>query len=329
MLPSGLIPRHASVVSSGMNPRYWAYFVAIADLGSFTKAALQLGVAQPALTRHIRQLEAEFGAELLLRSNRGVVLTEAGQRFYEEASRILRDMNRLTDEMRSFAGVPSGTILLGVAPSLCPVIVPKLLARQRAEYPGVQLKIVESIGRQLEDWLLERKIDLAVHTEPPANRKLAFTLLAEEEFVLLVGPDSTLRHPVSIADLAAIPLIMTESIHALVERLLEPYQAALNVDVTLSAISTILLMVREGVCATVMPYSVAQCDVAAGKIRAFRLGDRGLFRNVVLSVASGRPVSASANAVGSCIEYVFHGLQIDNKLKIPEEPLVLNASGFQ
>jgi LysR family nitrogen assimilation transcriptional regulator len=297
-----------------MNPRHWAYFVAIADLGSFTKAALQLGVAQPALTRHIRQLEAEFAVELLLRSNRGVVLTEAGQRFYEKASRILRDMNHLTDEMRSFSGIPSGTILLGIAPSMCPVIVPQLLARQRSEYPRVQLKIVESIGRQLEDWLLERKIDLAVHTEP-ANRKLAFTVLAEEEFVLLVGPNSTLKSPVPIADLAVIPVIMTESIHELVERLLEPYRTVLNVDVTLSAISTILLMVREGVCATVMPYSVAQPDVAAGKLHAFRLGDDGLFRNVVLSVASGRPISASANAVGSCIEYVFRGLQTESKLR--------------
>ena len=311
-----LVPRHASVVSSGMNPRYWAYFVTIADLGSFTKAALQLGVAQPALTRHIRQLEIEFGVELLFRSNRGVVLTEAGQRFYEDATRILRDMDRVTDEMRSFAGDPSGTIVLGVAPSLCPVVVPHLLIRQRRDFPRIQLKIVESIGRQLEEWLAERKIDLAIHTEPTANKKLAFTPLVTEEFVLLDGPNSQLISPMSVSDLAAIPLTITESIHVLVERLLEPRQTALTVDVTLSAIPTILLMVKEGLCATIMPHSIAQSDIATGSLSAYRVTNNGIFRNVVLSVASGRPVSAVARAVSICIQDVFRILADEKKFSL-------------
>jgi LysR family nitrogen assimilation transcriptional regulator len=299
-----------------MNPRYWAYFVSIADLGSFTKAAIQLGVAQPALTRHIRQLETEFGVELLFRSNRGVVLTEAGQRFYEDATRILRDMDRVTDEMRSFAGDPSGTIILGVAPSLCQVVVPYLLTRQRRDFPRIQLKIVESTGRQLEDWLAERKIDLAIHTEPSINRKLPFTSLVTEEFVLLDGPNSQWQGPVSASDLAAIPLTMTESIHALVERLLEPSHTALTVEVTLSAIPTILLMVKEGLCATVMPHSIAQPDITAGKLRAYSVTNRGLFRNVVLSVAPARPVSVAARAVSICIQEVFETLSCELRFKL-------------
>lgn len=316
MQTSRLIPRHTSVVSSGMNPRHWAYFVTIADLGSFTKAALQLGVAQPALTRHIRQLEIEFGVELLFRSNRGVVLTEAGQRFYEDATRILRDMDRVTDEMRSFAGDPSGTIILGVAPSLCPVIVPHLLTRQRRDFPRIQLKIVESIGGQLEDWLTERKIDLAIHTEPLANKKLAFTPLITEELVFLDGPDSRQEGPVLVSDLAAIPLTMTETIHALVERLLEPRQTALTVEVTLSAIPTILLMVKEGFCATIMPHAIAQPDIAAGKLRACSVTNNGLFRNVALSVAPARPVSVAARAVSVCIRDVFDTLSREGKFRL-------------
>jgi LysR family nitrogen assimilation transcriptional regulator len=302
-----------------MNPRHWAYFVTIADLGSFTRAGLKLGVAQPALTRHIRQLEIEFGVELLFRSNRGVVLTEAGQRFYEEATHILRDMDRVTDEMRSFVGDPSGTAILGIAPSLCPVVVPHLLTRQRTQSPRIQLKIVESIGRQLEDWLPERKIDLAIHTEPTVSRKLAFTRLVEEELVLLAGPESELRSPILVSDLAALPLTMTESIRALVERVLEPYQTSLTVEVTLSAIPTILLMVKERMCATIMPRSIAQTDVAAGKLRAFRVTEGGIFRNVVISVASGRPVSTAVSAVGECIREVFAEISGHYDLRVIKE----------
>jgi LysR family nitrogen assimilation transcriptional regulator len=299
-----------------MNPRYWAYFVCIAELGSFTRAAVQLGVAQPALTRHIRQLETEFGVELLFRSNRGVVLTEAGQRFYEEAKRILRDMDRVTDEMRSFTGDPSGTIVLGVAPSLCPVVVPDLLTRQRREHPRVQLKIVESIGQQLEEWLMERKIDLAIHTEPAAGKKLIFTPLVAEEMVLLAGSKSRLRGPVLAAELAAIPLTMTESIHALVERLLEPRKTTLSVEVILSAMPTILLMVKQDLCTTILPHSIAEPYISAGNFRAYSVTRNRLFRNVVLSVAPSRPISAAAQAVSVCIRDVFKALSRAGKFRL-------------
>jgi LysR family nitrogen assimilation transcriptional regulator len=121
-----------------MNLRHLAYFVRIADLGSFTKAAQHVRVAQPALTRHIHQLEAKFGIELFFRSSRGVVLTEAGKHLYDNATRILHDIERTSDEMRSFAGIPSGKTVLGVTPSLCPVVVPTLLSRHRRKLPGVE-----------------------------------------------------------------------------------------------------------------------------------------------------------------------------------------------
>lgn len=123
----------------------------------------------------------------------------------------------------------------------------------------------------------------------------------------------------SVSDLAAIPLTMTETIHALVERLLEPHQTALAVEVTLSAIPTILLMVKEGLCTTIMPYSVAQSDIAAGRLHACRVNNNGLFRNVVLSVSLARPVSAAARAVSVCIRDVFEILSRDGKFTLNGE----------
>jgi LysR family nitrogen assimilation transcriptional regulator len=299
-----------------MNLRHLAYFVRIADLGSFTKAAQHLRVAQPALTRHIHQLEAKFGIELFFRSSRGVVLTEAGKHLYDNATRILHDIERTSDEMRSFAGIPSGKIVLGVTPSLCPVVVPTLLSRHRRKLPGVELKIVESYGGQLEEWLVDRRIDLAIHTEPIPNKLLACTSLATEEMVLVTRSDRGYAEPVSAMDLGSIPLTMTDSLRVVVEQLLEPLHINLLVDTTLNAIPTILLMVREGLCASVLPYSAARADTEAGILRAHRVTEHGLTRNLVLSANAARPMSGPAQAVANVIRDVFETLTKEGAFRL-------------
>ena len=106
-----------------------AYFVRVAELGSITRAAAHLHLAQPALTRHVQRLEEELGVALFTRANRGVRLTEAGQKLLDSAVRILRDVERTGDEIRAQDAHPSGRIILGVTPTLCPVLVPELFAR--------------------------------------------------------------------------------------------------------------------------------------------------------------------------------------------------------
>jgi LysR family nitrogen assimilation transcriptional regulator len=291
-----------------MNSRHLAYFVRIADLGSFTKAAQHLHVAQPALTRHIHQLEAKFGIELFFRSSRGVVLTEAGKHLYDNATRILRDIERTSDEMRAFTGAPSGKIVLGVTPSLCPVVVPTLLSRRQNELSAIELKIIESYGAQLESWLTERQIDLAIHTEPEPNKLLACTSLVSEEMVLVTRSDRSFGTPVSVKELRSIPLTMTEPLQIIVQRLLEPLNGSLLVDTTLNAIPTILLMVREGLCASILPYSAARADTETGLLRAHSVTEQGLARSLVLSASAARPMSGATLAVANVIRSVFEEL---------------------
>jgi LysR family nitrogen assimilation transcriptional regulator len=299
-----------------MNSRHLAYFLRIADLGSFTKAAQHLHVAQPALTRHIHQLEAKFGIELFFRSSRGVVLTEAGKHLYDNATRVLRDIERTSDEMRAFTGAPSGKIVLGVTPSLCPVVVPTLLARRQRELSAIQLKIVESYGAQLENWLIERQIDLAIHTEPEMNKLLACTSLVSEEMVLVTRPERGSGAPVSAKELRSIPLTMTDSLQIIVERLLEPLNVSLLVDTTLNAIPTILLMVKGGLCASILPYSAARSDAESGLLRAHRVTERGLARNLVLSACAARPMSGATLAVANVVRSVFEELANEGAFRL-------------
>lgn len=291
-----------------MNLRHLAYFVRIADLGSFTKASQHLRVAQPALTRHIHQIEAKFGVELFFRSSRGVVLTEAGKHLYDNATRVLNDIERTSDEMRSFSGAPSGKIVLGVTPTLCPVVAPTLLALTRRDLPKVELKFVESYGGQLQEWLIDRQIDLAIHTEQAPSKHLACTSLATEEMVLVSRFDKGFAEPVSTMDLGSIPLTMTDSLRDVVDRLLDPFGTSLLVDTSLNSILTILLMVREGLCASILPYSVARTDIEAGRLRAHSMTPHGLVRNLVLSANAARPMSGAAQAVAGVIRGLFEQL---------------------
>src|ERR1700741_3960966 len=127
-----------------MELRALFYFVRIAELGSITRAASHLRVAQPALTRQVQRLEDELGVALFTRVNRGVRLTEAGVKLCESATRILRDVERTGDEIRAPQAHPSGKVILGVTPTMCPVLVPELFAWMRQHYPMIELKVVHA-----------------------------------------------------------------------------------------------------------------------------------------------------------------------------------------
>src|SRR2546430_16702606 len=123
-----------------MELRSLAYFARIAELGSITRAAAHLRLAQPALTRHVQRLEEELGVALFTRANRAVRLTEAGEKLLESASRILRDVEPTGDEIRAQNAPPSGRITLGITPTLCPIPEPELFPRIRYAFRPIAVK---------------------------------------------------------------------------------------------------------------------------------------------------------------------------------------------
>src|SRR6266545_7492871 len=179
-----------------MELRSLSYFTRIAELGSITRAASHLHLAQPALTRHVQRLEEELGVALFTRANRGVRLTEAGQKLLESAARILRDVERTGDEIRAHDAHPSGRIILGITPTLCPVLVPELFARMRADFPRVELKVMHAGMIRLEEFLIDGRVDIALLSELSRSRLIVSTRLAQEEMVLVTKPGARPPAPV-------------------------------------------------------------------------------------------------------------------------------------
>jgi LysR family transcriptional regulator, nitrogen assimilation regulatory protein len=297
-----------------MELRSLHYFVRIAELGSITRASAHLQIAQPALTRHVQRLEDELDTPLFTRANRGVRLTEAGHRLLESAQRILRDVERAGDEIRAHAAHPSGKIVLGVTPTLCPVVVPELFARMRRHYPMIELKVVHAGTIRLEEFVVDGRVDIGLLAEIPRSRLIVSSRLAEEEMVLVTRPG--LRRPgvVSFDEMRRTPLILGDGLRAAMETLLVGQDVELNVETELNDHETIRLMVQQGVGASILPHSSVYRECARGLAEAHRIGDNGVFRTLALGVAANRSTSSARDAVAEVVAQVLSDIEAEGRL---------------
>jgi LysR family transcriptional regulator, nitrogen assimilation regulatory protein len=299
-----------------MELRSLHYFVRIAELGSITRAAAHLHVAQPALTRHIQRLEDELEATLFTRANRGVRLTEGGQKLLESAQRILRDLERAGDEIRAHKAHPSGKIVLAVTPTLCPVVVPDLFARMRRHYPMIELKVVHAGMVRLEEFLVDGRVDMALLSEMSKSRLIRSTRLAEEEMVLVTVPEARPPGIVAPQELSRTPLILGDGLRAAMESLITGSNIELQVDIELNDHETIRLMVQQGVGASILPHSSVYRECARGLVEAHRITEKGVFRTLALGVAINRGASSAREAVAEMASQVLSDIEAEGRLRL-------------
>jgi LysR family nitrogen assimilation transcriptional regulator len=299
-----------------MELRSLQYFVRIAELGSITRAAAHLHLAQPALTRHVQRLEEELGVAIFTRANRGVRLTEAGQRLHESALRILRDVERTGDEIRAQEAQPSGRIILGVTPTLCPVLAPELFARMRRDYPRVALKVVHAGMVRLEEFLIDGRVDVALLSELSRSRLIASTRLAAEEMVLVAKPGTLPPGTVGSAELGRTPLVLGDGLRAAMDGLLAGQGVALRVEIEVNDHETIRLMVQQGAAASILPYSSVARECALGLIEAHRLGPDGVFRTLAMGIRVSRAASLAREAAARTLGAVVARMEAEGRLAL-------------
>src|SRR5437763_3102877 len=282
---------------SRMELRSLGYFVRIAELGSITRAAAHLRLAQPALTRHVQRLEEELGVALFTRANRGVRLPEAGEKLLESAQRILRDVERTGDEIRAQEAHPSGRSILGVTPTLCPVLVPDLFAGMREEYPRVELKVVHAGMVRLEEFVIDGRVDVALLSELSRSRLIVSTRLAQEEMVLVTQPGVRPTGTVSGEELRRTPLVLGDGLRAAMDALLAGRGIELKVEIEVNDHETMRLLVERGAAASVLPYSSVARECERGLLEAHHLTAGGVFRSLALGVRASRTASPAREAV--------------------------------
>ena len=188
-----------------------AYFVAVAEVRHFTRAAETLRVAQPSLSKQIRTLESELGAPLFSRARGNITLTPAGEALLPLARRVLADVETARREVQDLTGLRRGRVRLGATPSLFAGLLADALALFHGRYPGIELLVEESGSRDLVHDLTRGLLDLALIILPPQGTgpALETTPILREDLVV-VSPRSAppRRSPLRITDLRDRPLVM-------------------------------------------------------------------------------------------------------------------------
>ena len=278
-------------------------FIYVANLRSFSKAARALNVAQPAVSRHVQSLENDLRTQLLFRTARGVVLTEAGATLVTMGENLLSEAERVRETVMRAPEKATGRVVVGLPPSLSPILAAFLVDECRRLAPDVTLHIMEGLSIFLEEWLSLGRIDMAVLTDlgehPTLNRKL----LVSEEMVL-VGGASTIRalpDPVSVDQIASLQLVITHGFRGVIDQLVREAGLQLTYALELDSIGLIKEMLARGTFATILPYALVRQEPFAGKVDIRSIRDPKLVRNLVIATNSKRPVTSAMKTVRSIV----------------------------
>ena len=194
------------------------YFVHIAELGSFTRAASVLRVAQPALSRQVRALEVELRQPLFDRNGRGVTLTEAGQRLLAHGRGILQQVERAKQDLEDQRGAASGRLAIGLPPSVSRTLTGPLVEAFRVRFPRATLTMVEGLSTYMLEWLVLGRIDCAVvYNAMPAAAIDLLPVLDETLYLVSARPagGAAIGRPVPLSRLAEVELVTPSRPHSI------------------------------------------------------------------------------------------------------------------
>jgi LysR family transcriptional regulator, nitrogen assimilation regulatory protein len=236
-----------------MNLKQLETFVRVAEIGSFSKAALVLDTVQPALSRQVRQLEIDLHVTLLERTGRGVVLTEAGKRLFEHSVGILALVARAREDLEASRDEPAGRVVLGMPPSLGRQLTVPLVETFKREWPKAQLAVVEALSAHVAEWIATGRVDIGLLYNPEPHTALETEPLRSEPLCLVSAAgkaaSGTAETPIPLAELVRLPLVIPERSHA-IRRLVEAQAALagikLNVAWEISSVPAILALVASG-----------------------------------------------------------------------------------
>jgi LysR family transcriptional regulator, hydrogen peroxide-inducible genes activator len=199
------------------------YVIAVARTGNFSRAAEQCHVAQPSLSQQILKLEEELGERLFERLRRETKLTAAGERFLTRARRILEEAEAAQREIAEARQLLSGTLTIGVLPTIAPYLMPEVVAEFTERFPGVELLVHEETTARLLKLVQSYEVDLAIVSPPLLTDRLETKFLLRDELLLALPPDHRLVHKKRItpADFAQERLIVMKEGHCLGDQVLQ------------------------------------------------------------------------------------------------------------
>lgn len=290
-----------------MELRQLEYFIAVTESGAFSRAALRLSIGQPVLSRQIKALEQELGAELYHRTGRGIVLSEAGKLLERYARGILETTAGAKVEIHALGSMPTGPVAIGMPPSVGAVLTVPLVQQFRSEFPKVSLGVMEGFSGHVLEWLMTGQIDIAVlYNAPRLGTLVTDPLLTDELFLLgpANDPAGAGPGPVMASRLSEIPLILPSRPHGLrvlVDEFLSKAGVTPNVQLEINAMPSTLSLVESGIGYTILSYSCVHHLVAAGRIACLHIVEPTMTRTLVVATSTQRPTTKAARALARIV----------------------------
>lgn len=288
-----------------MDIRQLRYFVAIVESGSISRASLHLSIAQPALSLHVRNMEAELDMPLLFRTAQGVQPTEAGHILMRNARVIIERFEQTQMEIRDSTAEPMGEVRLGLPGTISQILGVPLVMAVREQYPKVRLRIAEAMSGYVLDWLRLGRVDLGLLFQAVEDRGLHSIGLMTETLVLLGPADGqadtlpAADHQVSFAAIATLPLILPSVGHGLRDLLAQKAaEQGLRLEpvVEIDAYAAIKTLVERGLGYSILPMHAVLKEIGEARLRSW-LFDPPVLRTIHLAYPTDRPLSNAVKAV--------------------------------
>jgi LysR family nitrogen assimilation transcriptional regulator len=303
---------------TGMDLKQIETFVRVAELGSFTRAAGLLRIAQPALSRQVRALEVELRQPLFDRNGRGVALTEAGQRLLAHGRGILQQVERAKQDLEELRGVPAGKLALGVPPSIGRAFTAPIVEAFRTRFPRATLSVVEGLSTYVLEWLAQGRVDCAVVYNATPSPLFEIDVVLDERLYLVARSDGVRRaaKTASLAEVAAAELVIPSRPHAIRMRLetalakagLKP-RIGLEVD----SVPAILDLVSRHPLQAVLPMNAIRGSGRGAEFRLRPIGPPVLSTTLWIATSAQRPRGPLLDESVTLVAELLRGLLAEDR----------------
>jgi LysR family nitrogen assimilation transcriptional regulator len=297
--------------ASSLDLRPLYYFVRVAEGGSFSRASASLSISQPVLSRFIKRLEDNLQVQLLYRNGRGVQLTEAGERLFDHAELILRNLSQAQTEVIALRGTPIGNVSVALPPLLGGVISAELIRRLRAEHPLISICLREGFAAETLDWLGSGIVDVGILFNPPHVATLIVEHVMDDQIHLVGTPGSLDLVPGSAFParrLHELPLVLPPAPHRLRTLIDDAAHAAgteLKVEVEVTGTNTVLELVRKKIGYTALPSTLLHDEIKDGRLQSWPIAEPTIVTRLFLATSMQRPQTIATKVVLKTIAELF------------------------
>jgi LysR family nitrogen assimilation transcriptional regulator len=276
-----------------MHSQQLDYFCKVAECGSFSRAAIAIGINQSAVSRHVRNLEESLKAQLFYRNGRGVLLTEVGKRLFDRASRALREIAAAEDEVLNSGKDVVSSVVIGMTPTVSRVLVQPMARQLLSAFPAIKLRFVEGFSGTLVEWLDTGRIDIALLYSGRGSAGMNPELLVKERLCLVASAkEPKLRMKTPAAFLEKVPLILpsrTQGLRQLIEGIALEHNLKLNVIIEADSLGSLLALVKAGLGYTILPAAPIREELARRDVQASLLVQPEVTRTLILATPANRP----------------------------------------